>query len=47
MAIAEMSGENTLGELVSEFGVHATVIYGWRLELVTCAGALFDMRWIF
>lgn len=47
MAMAELSGEKTLGELVSEFGVHATVIYGWRPELVTCAGALFDMRWIF
>ena len=36
-----LSGEKTLAELSAEFGVHATMISGWKQELVTRAGELF------
>src|ERR1700757_1498241 len=36
-----LSGEKTLAELSAEFGVHPTMISGWKQELVTRAGELF------
>jgi len=34
MAMAALSGEKTLAELASEFGVHQTMISAWKLDLV-------------
>ena len=34
-------GEKTLAELSAEFGIHPTMISGWKQELVTRAGELF------
>jgi len=34
MAMAALSGEKTLAELASEFGVHPTMISAWKLDLV-------------
>src|SRR5690348_2315834 len=39
--MAALSGEKTLAELSAEFGVHPTMISGWKQELVTRAGELF------
>src|SRR5258708_12007151 len=39
--MAALSGEKTLAELSVEFGVHPTMISGWKQELVTRAGELF------
>ena len=36
-----LSGEKTLAELSAEFGVHPTMISGWKQELVKRAGELF------
>jgi hypothetical protein len=33
-----LSGEKTLAELSAEFGVHPTMISGWKQELVKRAG---------
>jgi transposase len=41
VAMAALSGEKTLAELSAEFGVHPTMISGWKQELVTRAGELF------
>jgi transposase-like protein len=34
VAIAALSGDKTLAELLSEFGVHPTMISTWKQELV-------------
>src|SRR3954470_18977485 len=39
--LTALSGEKTLAELSAEFGVHPTMISGWKQELVTRAGELF------
>ena len=41
VAMTALSGEKTLAELSAEFGVHPTMISGWKQELVTRAGELF------
>jgi len=41
VAMAALSGEKSLAELSSEFGVHPTMISTWRQELVKRAGELF------
>ena len=41
VAITALSGEKTLAELSAEFGVHPTMISGWKQELVKRAGELF------
>jgi transposase-like protein len=41
VAMAALSGEKTLAELSAEFGVHPTMISGWKQELVKRAGELF------
>ena len=40
-AMAALSGEKSLAELSSEFGVHPTMISTWKQELVKRAGELF------
>jgi transposase-like protein len=44
VAMTALSGEKTLAELSAEFGVHPTMISGWKQELVTRAGELFAQR---
>src|SRR4029079_13913551 len=39
--MAALSGEKTLAELSSEFGVHPTMISTWKQELVKRASELF------
>ena len=39
--MAALSGEKTLAELSVEFGVHPTMISGWKQELVKRADELF------
>jgi transposase len=41
VAMAALLGEKTLAELSAEFGVHPTMISGWKQELVKRAGELF------
>ena len=41
VAMTALSGEKTLAELSAEFGVHPTMISGWKQELVKRAGELF------
>lgn len=41
VAMAALSGEKTLGELSSEFGVHPTMISTWKQELAKRASELF------
>jgi transposase len=42
VAMSALSGEKTLAELSSEFGVHPTMISTWKQELVKRAGELFE-----
>ncbi len=42
VAMAALSGDKTLGELSSEYGVHPTMISTWKQELVKHAGDLFE-----
>ena len=39
VAMAALSGEKTLAELSAEFGVHPTMISGWKQELVPRANS--------
>src|SRR3954471_23947067 len=39
--MAALSGEKTLGELSSEFGIHPTMISTWKQELMKRASELF------
>jgi transposase len=41
VAMAALSGETTLAELLSEFGVHPTMISTWSQELMKRANELF------
>jgi transposase len=41
VAMAALSGEKTLAELSSEFGVHPTMIGTWKQELLKRANELF------
>ena len=41
VAMAALSGEKTLAELSSEFGVHATMISTWKQELMKRSSELF------
>jgi transposase-like protein len=39
VAMASLSGEKTLAELSAEFGVHPTMISGWKLVRANCLRA--------
>ena len=41
VAMAALSGEKSLAELSSEFGVHPTMISTWKQELIKRASELF------
>jgi transposase-like protein len=40
--MAALSGEKSLAELLSEFGVHPTMISTWKQELMKRASELFE-----
>jgi len=42
VAMAALAGDKTLAELASEYGVHSTMISGWKQELVKNAKDLFE-----
>jgi transposase len=42
VAMAALSGDKTLAELSSEYGVHPTMISTWKQELVKRSGELFE-----
>ena len=42
--MAALSGEKTLAELSSEFGIHPTMISTWKQELMRRASELFFAR---
>ncbi|MEJ2404014.1 MAG: transposase, partial [Candidatus Thiodiazotropha sp.] len=42
VAVEALKGHKTIGELVSEFGVHATQINTWKKQLLDGAGDIFS-----
>lgn len=44
VALAALKGDRTLGELASQFGVHATQISTWKQRLLEGAPELFEDR---
>jgi transposase len=42
VAMAALAGDKTLAELASGYGVHSTMISGWKQELVKNAKDLFE-----
>jgi transposase len=44
VALAALKGDKTLGELASQFGVHATQISTWKQRLLEGAPDLFEDR---
>jgi transposase-like protein len=44
VALAALKGDKTLGELSSQFGVHATQISTWKQRLLSGAPELFEDR---
>jgi transposase-like protein len=41
VALAAVKGDRTVNELASHFGVHPTLIHGWKKQLLSGAEALF------
>lgn len=41
VALAALKGDKTINELASLFGVHPTMIHGWKKQLVSNAEELF------
>jgi putative transposase len=41
VALAALKGDRTVNELASQFGVHPTLIHGWKKHLLTGAEAIF------
>jgi transposase-like protein len=41
VALAALRGDKTVNELVSQFGVHSTLIHAWKKQLVGNAEDLF------
>ena len=44
VALAAAKGDKTTAELVSQFGIHATQITTWKLELIEHANELFKTK---
>jgi transposase len=42
VALAALKGDRTLGQLASEFGVHATLISQWKRRLLANVARAFD-----
>lgn len=41
VALAAVKGDRTINELASHFGVHPTLIHGWKKQLLSGAEAVF------
>jgi transposase len=41
VALAALKGDRTVNELASQFGVHPTLIHGWKKQLLAGAEQLF------
>ena len=41
VALAAVKGDRTVNELASQFGVHPTLIHGWKKQLLAGAEAVF------
>jgi len=41
VALAALKGDRTVNELASQYGVHPTLIHGWKKLLLTQAEAVF------
>ena len=41
VALAALKGDRTVSELASQFGIHATLIHGWKKQLLSGAEDLF------
>jgi putative transposase len=39
--LAALKGDRTVNELASQFGIHATLIHGWKKQLFSGAEGLF------
>jgi transposase len=42
VALAAHKGDRTVNELAGHYGVHPTLIHGWKKHLLTGAQAIFD-----
>lgn len=42
VALAAIRGEETVAQLASRFGIHPTMINGWRKQLEESASGVFD-----
>jgi len=42
VALAAVKGDRTFNELASRFGVHPTLIHGWKKQLLAGAEAVFS-----
>lgn len=42
VALAAVKEDRTVGELASKFGVHATLIHGWKKQLLSGAETVFS-----
>ena len=41
VALAALKGDRTINELAGQYGVHPTLIHGWKKQLVTGAEEVF------
>jgi putative transposase len=41
VALAALKGDRTVNELAGQFGVHPTLIHGWKKQILTQAETLF------
>ena len=41
VALAALKGDRTVNELAGQFGIHPTLIHGWKKQLLTQADTLF------
>jgi transposase-like protein len=42
VALASVKGDRTVNELASQYGVHPTLIHGWKKQLLTGADQVFS-----
>lgn len=42
VALAAVKGDKTINELAGQFGIHPTLIHGWKKQLLAGAEAVFD-----